>query len=105
VVDVREALALASVDVVRPEHLDVRSPLVGRMDRPPAAYDLRLPRSPMKTKSVAQIKAALRHVREKSAEPLQTDAGSAEKIFRLTAFLAAYETLQEEIDSARQPLD
>jgi hypothetical protein len=105
VVDVREALALANVDVVRPEHLDVDSALAGRVNRPAAADDLRLPRSPMKAKSVAHLKAAVRSVREKSAQPLATDATNAEKIFRLSAFLQAYESLQQEIDSARQPLD
>ena len=104
-VDVREALALAAVDVVRPEHLDVSSPLSARVSRAAAADDLRLPASPMKTKSVAQLKAAVRSVREKAAQPLAVDAEKAEKIFRLSAFLTAYESLQEEIDSARQPID
>ena len=104
-VDVREAMALANVDVVRPEHLDVSSPLVGRVHRPAAADDLRLPRSPMKPKTVAHLKSAVRSVREKSAQPLATDPASAEKVFRLSAFLKAYESIQQEIDSLRTPLD
>ena len=104
-VDVREALALATVDVVRPEHLDVSSPLSGRVNRPAAADDLRLPATPMKMKNVAQLKAAVRSVREKAGQPLAADPVKAEKIFRLSAFLTAYESLQEEIDSARQPID
>lgn len=104
-VHVDEALALASVDVVRPEHLDVSSPLAGRLSRPPAADDLRLPRMPMRPKSAALLKAGVRSVREKSAEPVAVDPQTAEKIFRLSAFLRAYEALQQDIEDKRQPLD
>ena len=104
-VDVREALALSHTDVLRPEHLEIASPLAGRLHRPAAADDLRLPRSPLKPKTLAHLKSAVRCVRERSAQPLSVDAAIAEKIFRLAAFLQAYESIQQEIDAARQPLD
>lgn len=102
---VEEALALASVDVVRPEDLDVASPLAGRLARPSAADDLRLARMPLKPKSAAQLKASVRVVREKSAQPVSVDQETAEKIFRLSAFLQAYERIQQDIEDRRQPLD
>jgi hypothetical protein len=105
VVDMQEALALSTVDVVRPEDLDVSSPLAGRLQRAPAADDLRLPKSPMKSQGAAQLKASVRSVREKSAQPLAVEPERAEKIFRLSAFLRALEAIQEDIDAARQPLD
>ncbi len=103
--EIREALALADVDIVRPEDLEISSPLAGRMSRPAAADDLRLPRAPLKPKTVGQLKASVRNIRAKAAQPVSVDAEKAERIFRLAAFLDAYEAIQADIDAARQPLD
>jgi hypothetical protein len=103
-VHVNEARVLADVDVVRPEHLDLGTALPV-LQRPSAADDLRLPPIPIKARTAADLKAGVRGVRGKAEQPIAADPRRAERIFRLAAFLSAYEEIQADIDARRQSLD
>ncbi len=101
---VQEALVLNELDVVRPEDLNLDSPLAAMLQNKTGADDQRLPAFPHGPATPALTSRALLHVSAKALSPVVAEPAQAHKIGALGTFLKAYVEMVHRIDGQKKPV-